>query len=107
MRMRSLSSLLLLALCCCPFASTWAANETKYAYTHAPTVFYTSIAQGCADLGNARMRISVNVTGHFASNVTDFFISVARGLKCNRIGHDAAVSSVFFRRNDSPFITIR
>ena len=58
-------------------------------------------------LNSYRLRISVNVTGHFASNVTDFFISVARGLKCNRIGHDAAVSSVFFRRNDSPFITIR
>lgn len=63
MRMRSLSSLLLLALCCCPFASTWAANETKYAYTHAPTVFYTSIEQGCADLTNARINDSWNITG--------------------------------------------
>jgi hypothetical protein len=56
---------------------------------------------------NLGLRISVNVTGHFGNNVTDFFTSVARRLKCNRIGHDAAVSSAFFRRSDSPFITIR
>ena len=62
MRMRSLSSLLLLALCCCPFASTWAANQTKYAYTHALTVFYTSIEQGCVDRTYARINDSWNIT---------------------------------------------
>ena len=40
-------------------------------------------------------------------NVTDAFMPVARELDCSRIGHDTAASSVFFRRSDSPLMTIQ
>ncbi len=41
------------------------------------------------------LRILLIVTGHFANNVSDFCPPMARGLNSNRIGHDAASSSVF------------
>lgn len=56
MRMRSLSSLLLSALCC--FPASGFANEARYAYSYAPTVFYTSVQQGCEDLANAKINDS-------------------------------------------------
>lgn len=52
MRMRSLSLLLLSALCCFP-ASGFA--ESRYAYSHASDVYYVSIQQGCEDLANAKI----------------------------------------------------
>lgn len=46
MRMRSLSSLLLLALCCCPFASTWAANG--WTLNTEPSSFFSSALLACS-----------------------------------------------------------